>query len=203
MTFFAAMPSGVHAFTAARSMSPVEICGMRKRSLMKPAWVPLPAPGGPRRISFIIIPAVAGGLIPDAATLPLMNRAVKQGPCAFQILDRVDAGERRILSQCDGDRVAVPERPQLLERFEFLKRRALEPRIAAQEIGAIRIDADMPVTGKPLGQGAGGIREGVPGPGHWRPAEIARHSGMVHHDFDDVGIEQLARVPDRVAGRGQ
>ena len=28
ITFFAARPSGVPAFTAARSMSPVEICGM-------------------------------------------------------------------------------------------------------------------------------------------------------------------------------
>src|SRR6267378_2652326 len=202
MTFFAARPSGVPAFTAARSMSPVEICGMRKRSLMKPAWVPLPAPGGPRRISLIIIPAVAGGLVPDAATLPLMNRAVKQGPCAFQVLGGVDAGERRILSQCDGDRVAVPERPQLLERFELLERRALEARIVAQEIGAIGIDADVPVAGKPLRQGLCGIPEGVPGPGHRCPAEIARHSGMVQHDFDDVGIEKLARVPDRVAGRG-
>jgi len=41
-----------------------------------------------------------------------------------------------------------------------------------------------------------------PGPGHRRPAEIARQSGVVQHDFDDVGIEQLVRVPDRVAGRG-
>ena len=50
MTFLAAMPSGVPALTAARSMSPVEICGMPNFSLMKVAWVPLPAPGGPRRI---------------------------------------------------------------------------------------------------------------------------------------------------------
>src|SRR5213083_78497 len=55
MTFFAARPMGVPAFTAARSMSPVEICGILNRSLMKFACVPLPAPGGPRRISLIIV----------------------------------------------------------------------------------------------------------------------------------------------------
>src|SRR3989441_13282173 len=60
MTFFAARPSGVPAFTAARNMSPVEICGMRKRSLMKLAWVPLPAPGGPKRISLIVVPRDRG-----------------------------------------------------------------------------------------------------------------------------------------------
>ena len=47
ITFFAARPSGVPALTAARSMSPVEICGMPNFSLMKFACVPLPAPGGP------------------------------------------------------------------------------------------------------------------------------------------------------------
>ena len=35
ITFFAARPSGVPAFTAARSMSPVEICGMPNASVMK------------------------------------------------------------------------------------------------------------------------------------------------------------------------
>ncbi len=53
ITFFAASPSGVPALTAARSMSPVEICGMPYASRMNAAWVPLPAPGGPSRISRI------------------------------------------------------------------------------------------------------------------------------------------------------
>ncbi len=34
MTFFAASPNGVPAATAARNMSPVEICGMRNFSFM-------------------------------------------------------------------------------------------------------------------------------------------------------------------------
>jgi len=53
ITFLAATPSGVPAFTAARSMSPVEICGMPNFLQMKAAWVPLPAPGAPNRISLI------------------------------------------------------------------------------------------------------------------------------------------------------
>ena len=35
ITFLASMPSGVPALTAARSMSPVEICGIPNFSLMK------------------------------------------------------------------------------------------------------------------------------------------------------------------------
>ena len=50
MTFLASMPSGVPAFTAARSMSPVEICGMPKCWVRNAAWVPLPAPGGPSKM---------------------------------------------------------------------------------------------------------------------------------------------------------
>jgi hypothetical protein len=53
ITFLAARPSGVPALTAARSMSPVEICGMPYFWQMKPACVPLPAPGAPNRISLI------------------------------------------------------------------------------------------------------------------------------------------------------
>ncbi|MNY68068.1 hypothetical protein D3C86_2057740 [compost metagenome] len=53
ITFLASMPSGVPAFTAARSMSPVEICGMPNFSQMNLACVPLPAPGAPNRIKRI------------------------------------------------------------------------------------------------------------------------------------------------------
>ena len=55
ITFFAARPSGVPALTAARSMSPVEICGIPYASLMNVAWVPLPAPGGPSRINRMVV----------------------------------------------------------------------------------------------------------------------------------------------------
>src|SRR5258706_6952832 len=233
ITFFAARPSGVPAFTAARNMSPVEICGMRKCSLMKLAWVPLPAPGGPRRISLtkapriseerfsrgagrhelrrravpkesvsLLPPGIAAKHLSDEMTFPFMTRPVKERPGAFEVVDGLDAGERRIWSHCDGDGVTVPKLAYLLERLQLLERRAFEPRIVAQEIGAIGIDADVPVTGKSLRQGSCGIAEGIARPGHRRAAEIARQSGMVQNDFDDVGIEQLVHVPDRVAGCG-
>ena len=60
ITCLAARPIAVPAFTAARSMSPVDICGIPKRWQMKVACVPLPAPGAPRSISRI---AVLGCLV--------------------------------------------------------------------------------------------------------------------------------------------
>ena len=51
MISFAWRPSSEPSFTAARSMSPVEICGMPKCSMMNWAWVPLPAPGAPKRMT--------------------------------------------------------------------------------------------------------------------------------------------------------
>src|SRR5699024_8339833 len=53
MTFLASMPRGVCALTAARNISPVAIWGMSKCLVIKLAWVPLPAPGGPKSISRI------------------------------------------------------------------------------------------------------------------------------------------------------
>src|SRR2546426_7805319 len=200
MTFFAASPSGVPAFTAARNMSPVEICGMRKRSLMKLAWVPLPAPGGPKRISLIVVPGIASKHLSDEMTLPFVTHAVKQRPHAFQILGRINAKKRCILSHRYGDGVAVPERAQLFKRLELLKRRALEPRIGTQEIGAVGINADVPIARKPLRQIPRGSLESIPGPGDRSPAEITRQSRMIENDLDDIGIEQLTQVPDRMAG---
>ena len=46
-------PQIIEACTAARSMSPVESCGIPCFSASLTAWVPLPAPGGPSRMSFI------------------------------------------------------------------------------------------------------------------------------------------------------
>ena len=75
MTFFAATPSGVPALTAARSMSPVEICGMPNFWQMKVACVPLPAPGAPRRISLI---AFLGILVSCAPRTCAVGRRVSK-----------------------------------------------------------------------------------------------------------------------------
>ena len=74
ITSFAATPSGVPAFTAARIMSPVEMYGMPKRRQMYAACVPFPAPGAPTRISFIVYlvvlflgPPIRAPFSPDGA----------------------------------------------------------------------------------------------------------------------------------------
>src|ERR1700722_893026 len=54
MILFAAVPNGVPALTAARSMSPVEIFGMPNLAAMKAACVPLPAPGPPKSMSRMV-----------------------------------------------------------------------------------------------------------------------------------------------------
>ena len=73
MTFLAARPSGVPAFTAARSMSPVEICGMPYFWHRNAACVPLPAPGAPNKISLM---ESSDGLESVGTAGPLLTRAV-------------------------------------------------------------------------------------------------------------------------------
>src|SRR3954471_24262983 len=46
-------PAAVPSATASRSMSPVDNCGIAKRSTIRVACVPFPAPGGPNRTSLI------------------------------------------------------------------------------------------------------------------------------------------------------
>ena len=53
ITALARMPIGVPAVTAARSMSPVDNCGMPNRWRSRSDCVPLPAPGGPRNTILI------------------------------------------------------------------------------------------------------------------------------------------------------
>lgn len=95
----------------------------------------------------------------------------------------------------------MPKGAELFERLELLERRAFQPRISTKEIGAIRIDSDVSVTRKPVRQVSRGNREGIPGPGHRRAAEISRQSGAIEDNFDCVGIEQLVKIPDWVTSR--
>ena len=53
ITALAFSPTSDWAVTAARSMSPVESCGILCVSIRRCAWVPFPAPGGPNNISLI------------------------------------------------------------------------------------------------------------------------------------------------------
>src|SRR5688572_477898 len=60
-------PISVPALTASRSMSPVETWTMPRSWTSRPAWVPLPAPGGPSRMMFIAIPAPRSPSAPEPA----------------------------------------------------------------------------------------------------------------------------------------
>src|SRR4051794_29145853 len=100
-------------------MSPVEICGMAKRSAMKPAWVPLPAPGGPTRTSRTRVSPVRSAVRApgptgrvDAAPLTQEPFVVALHQLALDLLDRVQrhadhdqhrgAAEREVLVVATG-----------------------------------------------------------------------------------------------------
>jgi len=50
---FASIPKGVFSFMFALNISPVDIWGIENFLLINFAWVPLPAPGGPNKITRI------------------------------------------------------------------------------------------------------------------------------------------------------
>ena len=55
MSSWAARPNWVSALISARSRSPVLRCTRSYRSIRKALWVPLPAPGGPKRMRFSLL----------------------------------------------------------------------------------------------------------------------------------------------------
>ena len=136
ITFLAARPSGVPALTAARSMSPVEICGMPNFWQMKAACVPLPAPGAPKQ-----------------------NQShARDFTHGLEILRGIHT--RRDLRFADRycNAETVPEHAQPLQRFRLLQRRRLQARVLLEETDAVAVDAGVPVAGGPSSRGYG-IRE--------------------------------------------
>src|SRR5436189_4354917 len=131
ITFFASRPSGVPALTAARSMSPVEICGMPYFSRMKLAWVPFPAPGGPKRIR---------------RTTAAISISSQHSKHSLEVLRRIDARRNVGFAHQHGDAMAVPQRAQLLERLGALDRRRRQRRVCAQEAHAVGVDAGVAIT---------------------------------------------------------
>src|ERR1044071_619825 len=71
----ATRPSAVPAAMASRSMSPVEILGTRRWPARRPAWVPLPAPGGPRKMTRAPIAGSGLGLASATDPSPLARSA--------------------------------------------------------------------------------------------------------------------------------
>src|SRR6185436_7151933 len=174
ITFFASLPSGVPAFTAARSMSPVEICGMPNFSRMNCACVPLPAPGGPRRISRMKVAS--------------FNHSTHR----IEVLRRVDP--RWNLGFADRYRNAetVPEHAQLLQRLRRLQRRRLQPRVPLEEADAVAVDPGV----------AMGLAAALARVRNARAREVERVALRVHHDLHHVWIAERGLVVDGVAGRG-
>src|SRR5689334_5210426 len=72
MNSFARAPSGVYDWMAARSMSPVAMCGILKTAERRTACVPFPAPGGPnsRRFSLKLPGRRSGSSAADGARAP-------------------------------------------------------------------------------------------------------------------------------------
>src|SRR5512143_1272645 len=64
MNFFASSPSGVFSARFFLRISPVDIWGMPYFSTKSFAWVPLPAPGGPKSIIRMVLSSPS--LYPDA-----------------------------------------------------------------------------------------------------------------------------------------
>src|SRR3954462_1857172 len=173
MIFPASIPRGVFAARAARSMSPVEICGMPNFSRMKLAWVPLPAPGGPRRIK-------------------RMTASCQHSTDGLEILRRVDARRDLGFAHRHGDAIAVPQDPQLLEGLGLLERRRRERGVALQEADAVSIDACVPVAHAAL----------LPRIGNSRAREVERVAALVDDDLDHVRAGEGLLVVDRMAGGG-
>src|SRR6266851_10326400 len=71
----ATRPRAVPAAMASRSMSPVEILGTRRWPARRPAWVPLPAPGGPRKMTRSPIAGSGVGLASATDPSPLARSA--------------------------------------------------------------------------------------------------------------------------------
>src|SRR6266851_1267063 len=95
MIGLASSPSGVPRPTWSRNMSPVERCGTPKRRAISFDWVPLPAPGGPTKItarpSVAAGPTAAGLRVAAATHPPLFRKAfvMPHHELRFNLLNRV------------------------------------------------------------------------------------------------------------------
>src|SRR3954453_15884069 len=80
-------PNPVPSVTASRNMSPVETAGTPRRSESVWAWVPFPAPGGPKRTTRA---PEEGSATPPTDPAPLHEAfVVAHHELALDLLDRV------------------------------------------------------------------------------------------------------------------
>src|SRR3989344_9222346 len=103
ITALALSPIGVPALTAARSMSPVDSCFMPRSSTRRWAWVPLPAPGGPKRMIFMGNPSPNGPVVPGPDYPQTLRLA--QASLQLRLLDQVGILMRQQMALDLGDRI--------------------------------------------------------------------------------------------------
>src|SRR5690606_31843767 len=97
---------------SARIMSPVEICGTPSVSTRSLAWVPLPAPGGPKRITSISAPPT-----PDPRSARTGETlVVARDEVRLDLLDRVERD-----ADHDHDRGAAEVERHAEERLERVR----------------------------------------------------------------------------------
>src|SRR6266850_1269492 len=148
-TAFALTPTGVPAAIASLKISPVEMWGMPNLSLIAAAWVPLPAPGGPKRTS-LTSPIPRGGSSATAPHARALQEAVvvAHDQLRFDLLDRVhrhpDDDQQRGSSEVELDaqpaRDPFGQRP-LERRTDSRDRPDVEP--ADEEDGQQRHEAEV------------------------------------------------------------
>src|SRR5690606_26482132 len=114
----------------------------------------------------------------------------------------VDAGGERLGGDGDGDAVAGFEHAQLFEGFDLLERAGRHGGEAAQEAGAVGIDADVAQPGAALGDGAAVRGECIACPGDGGAAEVEGVAAGGADELDGVGVEQGPGVFDR-GGQGR
>src|SRR4051794_41087435 len=160
---------------------------------MNAAWVPLPAPGPPSKISRMQTPprvVFFGARRLYGAGEPL--------PDAREVLGGVHARFHRLVPEGDGDPIAVAERAQLLQRLEALRRGVREARVAPQESDAVRVEPDVAKGWEAFGQGVPRAREGIAGERDRGAGEILRVALGIDDDLDDIRVEELRGAPQRM-----
>ena len=103
--------------------------------------------------------------------------------------------------------VAMPECAQLLQRFQYFGRGLGQRGKAAQERGAVAVDADVAQWCK-AGQRSHvwmsgcsaaippGLSPMVSGMRQWCAAEIVRQAACVQHHLDHIGVGVIGQVED-------
>src|SRR5690606_13486948 len=119
---------------------------------------------------------------------------------ALEVFGRVDAGREGFGCDADGDAVAGFEHAQLFQGFNLFELAGWHGGEAAQEAGAIGVDADVPQPGTAGRHGAAVGGEGIAGPGDGRAAEVEVATAGGAHELDGVGVEEVRGVFD---GGGQ